>query len=213
MLSQYLCKRTVEWHPPLGSTCFDVPRSAIHPRLANGDPRALPIDRSPLQTVVPRPATDEELAGWLGRLEYPGFAYLKTRTARKNPYEVLLLALGRSNLDGRVAEALAWVAMKYARPDSWLVETARKYNLQNRLGFVVKLARHVAERHEDEASSNELRQLEAMLEESRLAGESYFYRAPRNDKEREWLLQTRTGDAAHWNLLTDMRPEELPYAG
>lgn len=172
-------------------------------------PELLPVR----EDFVPRPATDDELAGWLGRLEYPGFVYLKTRTARKNPYEVLLLALGQSSLDGRVAEALPWVAMKYARPDSWLVETARKYNLQNKLGFVVKLATHVAEKRKDEASSNELRQLEVMLEESRLAGEGYFYRAPRTEREREWLLKSRTSDAAHWNLLTDMRPEQFSYAG
>ena len=172
-------------------------------------PELLPVR----EDFVPQLATDDELAGWLAKLEYPGFAYLKMRNARRNPYEVLLLALGQSSLDGRVAEALPWVAMKYARPDSWLVETARKYNLQNRLGFVVKLASHVADRHENQVGVNDLSKLEAMLEESRLAGEGYFYRAPRTEKERQWLLQSRTADAAHWNLLTDMRPEQLSYAG
>jgi len=50
--------------------------------------------------------------------------------------EVLLTALGQDRLEGRVAEALPWVAMQYGHGRSnWLVEHARKFNLQNRLGF------------------------------------------------------------------------------
>jgi hypothetical protein len=33
----------------------------------------------------------------------------------------------------------------------------------------------------------------------------------RLEREREWLSKTRTADAAHWNLLADMRPEQLSY--
>jgi hypothetical protein len=171
-------------------------------------PEVLPLE----EDFVPVRTTDDQLVEWLAKLEYPGFAYLKTHTPRKNPYEVLLTALGQTSLDGRVAEALPWVAMKYGRPDTWLVETARKFNLQNKLGFVVRLGRRVAESHNDNARSKELGKLEEMLEESRLAKEGFFYRPPVTEREREWLSKNRTADAVHWNLLADMRPEQLSYA-
>ena len=102
--------------------------------------------------------------------------------------------------------------MKYAQPDSWLVENARKFNLQNRLGFVVSLARRVAEMRQEGARATELTQLENLLDDSRLVKEDNFYRPPRTEGEKEWLRTNRTEYAAHWNLLTDMRPEHLQYA-
>lgn len=48
-----------------------------------------------------------------------------------------------------------------------------------------------------------------MLKESRLAKEGFFYRPPMSERERQWLSKNRTADAAHWNLLADMRPEQL----
>jgi len=171
-------------------------------------PEVLPVG----EDFVPTQTSDDQLVEWLARLGYPGFAYVKTHTAKKNPYEVLLTALGQTTLDSRVAEALPWVVMKYGRPDAWLVETARKFNLQNKLGFVVRLGRRVAESRNDNTRSKELGKLEEVLEESRLAKEGFFYRPPMTDGEREWLSKNRTVDAAHWNLLADMRPEQLSYA-
>jgi transcriptional regulator with XRE-family HTH domain len=171
-------------------------------------PEVLPVG----EDFVPTQTSDDQLVEWLVRLEYPGFAYLKTHTARKNPYEVLLTALGQASLDARVAEALPWVAMKYGQPDTWLVGTARKFNLQNKLGFVVRLGRRVAESRGDNTRSKELGKLEEMLEQSRLAKEGFFYRPPMTEREREWLSKNRTADAVHWNLLADMRPEQLSYA-
>ena len=84
-------------------------------------------------------------------------------------------------------------------------------NLQNRLGFVVNLARQVSERGLQNDRTLALRDLEAKLNESRLVKEDVFYRLPRTDSEREWLLQNRPEEARHWNLLTDMRPENLQY--
>ena len=121
-------------------------------------------------------------------------------------------ALAQKSLDARVAEALPWVALKYVQADSWIVENARKFNLQNRLGFVVSLAKRVAEMRHEAARSTELSQLENLLDDSRLAKEDAFYRPPRTEGEREWLRKNRTEDAVHWNLLTDMRPEHLQYA-
>ena len=174
----------------------------------------LPADVLPVaDRFAPVPTDDQRLTEFLARLGYPGFSYVNTRARRKHPFEVLLTALAQKTLDGRVAEALPWVALKYGQPESWLVDTARKFNLQNRLGFVVSLARRAAEMRNDRVRSTELAELERRLDESRLAKEDAFYRPPRTESEREWLRKNRTEDAAHWTMLTDMRPEHLQYAG
>ncbi|MGB2898855.1 MAG: helix-turn-helix transcriptional regulator [Candidatus Acidiferrum sp.] len=175
-------------------------------------PGVLPVS----EEFVPTHTNDQRLAESLAKLGYPGFAYLRTHVPSKNPDEVLLTALGQDRLEARVAEALPWVAMHYSHGGSkWLVEQARKFNLQNRLGFVVSLALSVAERvsgHENTRVQS-LRELRSKLDESRLVKEDVFYRPPRTESERQWLTQNRSEEAAHWNLLTDLRPEHLQYAG
>lgn len=184
-----------------------------------------PVTLPPTDNFAPANADDSRLADLLAKLGYPGFAYLhfanlgfaspRANARNKNPSEVFLTALAQKSLDGRVAEALPWVAMKYAQPDTWLVENARKFNLQNRLGFVVGLARQLAGAKKEASETSRvdaLRELENQLEDSRLAKEDVFYRPPRTESERQWLRENRTNDAAHWNLLTDMRLEHLPYA-
>ncbi len=171
-------------------------------------PELLPLG----DAFAPAEADDQRLTELLAKLGYPGFAYLCARAARMHPFEVLLTALAKKSLDARVAEALPWVAMEYAQPGSWLVENARKFNLQNRLGFVVSLARRAAELRHKASRSAELGQIEDLLDDSRLAREDAFYRPPRTEGEKEWLRKNRTEDAAHWNLLTDMRTEHLQYA-
>lgn len=158
----------------------------------------------------PSSTDNQRLAELLAKLGYPGFAYLRSRTPRENPAEVLLTALYQENLDGRVAEALPWVALRYAKPDSWLVENARKFNLQNRLGFIVSLAKRTAENRNNPRVAS-LNSLTDFLNESRLVKEDAFYRKPRTESERNWLRENRTRDAEHWNLLTDMKPEHLQY--
>ena len=171
-------------------------------------PELLPVG----DAFAPLETDDERLTELLAKLGYPGFSYLRARTPGKHPFEVLLTALGQKIIDARVAEALPWVAMKYAQPDSWLVDNARKFNLQNRLGFVVSLARRMAEIRHECARATELSQLENLLDDSRLAKEDSFYRPPRTKSEKNWLRKNRTEDAVHWNLLTDMRPEHFQYA-
>jgi hypothetical protein len=150
----------------------------------------------------------------LAKLGYPGFAYVRTGVRSKNPAQVLLSALGQETLEGRAAEALPWVLLRYWRVDlRWLVFEAKKFDLQNRLGFVVNLARRLSERTAEGERTQALAQLESLLERSRLAREDCFYRPPRNDRERQWLAQNRPEAARHWNLLSDLRPEHLPYAG
>jgi len=162
---------------------------------------------------APRETTDQRLAEMLAKLGYPGFAHLRAPALKMNPSEVLLTALAQKKLDGRVAEALPWVAIKYAQPERWLVENARKFNLQNKLGFVVTLARRLAEKQGTEVRLRELRKLETELNDSRLVKEAVFYRPLRTESEGEWLRTSRTEDAKHWNLLTDMKLEHLQYVG
>jgi transcriptional regulator with XRE-family HTH domain len=174
-------------------------------------PETLPLS----EEFVPARTDNQHLAESLAKLGYPGFAYMRPRVQQKNPAEVLLTALAQEKLEARVAEALPWIAMKYAHSGSkWLVGQGRKLNLQNRLGFVVSLALEVAERtaDHDQGRMQSLRELRSVLDDSRLAREDAFFRPPKTDGERQWLAQNRSREAAHWNLLTDLRPEHLQYA-
>ena len=94
-----------------------------------------------------------------------------------------------------------------------LVNSAKLWNLQNRLGFVVAMARELAEtRTRWRHRLHDLRALEADLEPARLAREEPLGAAVRSDRMREWLRRNRSAAAAHWNLLTDLKPEHLPSA-
>lgn len=168
----------------------------------------------PLSETLDQHADPQRLPEYLSSLGYPGFAYVRNRLAKKNPAEVLLLALNQDSLEPRVAEALPWILLNFWQTSpTWLVEQARKHNVQNRLGFVVNLARQVSEQnHQSDPRTQALRSLEATLEESRLAKEDAFYRPPKTPSEREWLRANRPQQAKHWNLLTDLRPEHLQFA-
>ncbi len=125
-------------------------------------PETLPVS----EEFAPAQTDDQHLAESLAKLGYPGFAYMRTRVSKKNPAEVLLTALGQDKLEARVAEALPWVAMHYSHHTSnWLVEQARKFNLQNRLGFVVSLALQVTERTPSHGNTRvqSLRELRSLL--------------------------------------------------
>ncbi len=128
----------------------------------------------------------------LGRISiglgYPGVEYVRTRAEKRNPAEVLVTALTQGYLEARVAEALPWLMLRYWQMDfAWLVEQAKKFDLQNRLGFVTSLARSLSAEAPDAERTRALSNLEAMLDFSRLAREDCFPRSPRSDTEREWL--------------------------
>jgi hypothetical protein len=133
--------------------------------------------------------------------------------AKRNPGEVLLTALAQNNLESRLVEALPWLLLRYWEMDfAWVVEHAKKLDLQNRLGFVTSLARKVSEANpQNEPRTRALAELESTLNRSRLAREDDFLRPARNHVERQWLMQNRPEDARHWNLVTDLRPEHLGY--
>lgn len=193
----------------------------LTPRLAR---RARKVFRLP-PTALPLPQTPETrlsgnasqtLAEELAALGYDGFAYLRQRRRwKKNPAEVLVAALAQSDLEARVVEALPWLLLRYRDMDAeWLVSQAKLRDLQNRLGFVVTLARQVAEREEgrDTGGVQALAQLEAALERSRLARSDTLCKASLTPREEQWLKENRPAGAERWNLLTDWRAEALPYA-
>lgn len=183
--------------------------AALHDKVARVyglGPAALALsnDRSPLSS--------EDVAKSLAALGYEPFGYLRTRR-RLNPAEVLLRALGHPDLESRVAEALPWVLLQYPDLDwDWLVREAKLADVQNRLGFVVTLARQVAERQHNKVLAEELRRREADLYVSRLAREDTFCHESLTQAERRWLRTQRALEAGHWNLLTGLRADQLRYA-
>ena len=159
-----------------------------------------------------RPADEGTLALDLASLGYPGLSYLRPRR-RKNPAEVLLSALGASNLDSRLVEALPWVLLNFPELDwSWLVTAAKVHDLQNRLGFVTSVARRLAESSGERDKAALLKCREAELERSRLAREDTMCHDSLTETERRWLREHRPKEAKRWGLLTDLSPEHLSYA-
>jgi len=126
----------------------------------------LPPTMLPHSQLPPRPRVDPDtLANDLAALGYPGFAHRRSPKQKpQNPGDVLLVALAQHDLEARLVEALPWLVLKYWNLDrEWLVREAKLRNLQNRLGFVVHLARNLAERTQDEPKSQALNALEAEL--------------------------------------------------
>jgi transcriptional regulator with XRE-family HTH domain len=167
------------------------------------------------ETFVPEATDPQRLAEYMALLGYPGYAYLRPHVAKRNPGEVLLTALAQNNLESRLTEALPWLLLRYWDMDfAWVVENAKKLDLQNRLGFVVSVARRVSEKDgQNEPRTLALADLESTLNRSRLVREDDFPKAARNQAERQWLMQNRPEVAKHWNLVTDLQPEHLGYDG
>lgn len=167
---------------------------------------------SELGSLQARTGTDG-LARDLAALGYPGFAHLRPRHwTPKNPSEVLLTALAQDDLEARLVEALPWLVLRYWPLDrAWLVRQAKLHDLQNRLGFVVTLARRLAERAGDGYKTVALNSLEMELERSRLAREDTLGKASLSGAEQAWLRENRSADARHWNVLTDWTVDALRY--
>jgi len=151
----------------------------------------------------------------LARLGYPGMAYRKKPGPKTNPAEILLKALACEKLDPRLIEALPWLLLQFdGSAFDAIVEPAKLQDLQNRFGFVVSLAREIAD-HDPRwlHRAGKLRQLEETLEPSRLAREDGYGAVADSERLQEWLRDNRSKAAQHWNLLTDLKREHLPYAG
>ena len=157
--------------------------------------------------------TPARLAAQLAALGYPGLAYHKTRRAPDNPAAVLLAALSHNHLETRLVEALPWLVWRYPEMNwLWLVKAAKLRDCQNRLGFVVELARQLAECAGETDKAVLLRQEETALAHSRLAREDTLCHDNLTVAERAWLREHRPSEAAFWNLLTDVTAAQLDYA-
>ena len=170
-------------------------------------PIALPLDGDGLGSW-----DSSSLAANLASLGYPGFRQLAGAQPR-NPAAVLLAAVAAGDVEVRVLEALPWLAVRYHNLDwEWLIREAKVRDVQNRLGFVVMLARQVAEKRGDIVAAGRLRLVEEILDRARLVREDTLCQESLSDAERRWLRQTRPTEASHWNLLTDLKAPLLPYA-
>lgn len=182
-----------------------VPERLVR-QLARAEPRlvtALPLHLSD------RPADD--LPKLLGSLGYPGFEYLARPRTVANPAAVVLAALNAPKATARVTEALPWVLAHFPELDwAWLVREAKLANLQNKLGYLVSLAKHLAEAKNDAMAANALEAAGRQLEDARLAKEDTLGREV-TEAERRYFREHRPEAAAHWNLLTTLRAEDLRY--
>jgi transcriptional regulator with XRE-family HTH domain len=151
-------------------------------------------------------------ASALGRLGYSGFAHLAPKHVL-NPAELLVRTLRLEKVEARVVEALPWLVARYPDVDwNWLVPYSKQHDLQNRLGFVVTLARELAERRGDVTAADVLKKWEVVLEGSRLQKEDSFAGDALTEAERRWLKANRSTEAARWNLLSNVSVEVLASA-
>jgi transcriptional regulator with XRE-family HTH domain len=185
---------------------YSLARKAVE--VLHAPPISLPLRETSLGVHL----GSEKLRTELGALGYPGFSHLRGR-ARRNPAEVLLNALSESDLDSRVTEGLPWLVLTYADLDwNWLVPNAKVHDRQNRLGFVASLALQLASKANDMQRSRKLTEYVAVLYSSRLAREDTLCHDSLTEAERKWLRVNRPPEAKRWNLLTDMKCEDLPHA-
>ncbi len=158
---------------------------------------------------------ERDVAAHLGALGYPAFDAPATGTP-KNPAAVIVAILKRRQVAPAVMAAIPWLLLQF--PDlntNWLVDQARLHNLQNRLGFLTALAYQLAQARFDRQQFDEahLLRLEAMageMEKSRLVHDDTLAREL-TPTERQFFQEHRSETARHWNLLTGLTKEQLPY--
>jgi transcriptional regulator with XRE-family HTH domain len=169
----------------------------------------LSLSPSALPMPTPKPLPNQQVARALGRLGYPGFAYLRSG-ANMNPMEVLLGALLADDVDARVVEGLPWLLFRYPDVD-WdrLVAYAKQHDAQNRLGFLVTLASRLAAAKGDAAAVELLERREQALQRSLLQQDDTFSRASLTQAERRWLAANRPPEAKRWNLLATLNVDRL----
>jgi hypothetical protein len=173
----------------------------------------LPPTVLPPRDQVPSRENAGSLQRELAALGFPGFEHIRAGSPG-NPAEVLLSAVSQADLDPRLVEALPWVMGRYPDLDwEWLRDHVKLRNAQNRLGYLVLLAREVISTPPGGASARPvLLRWQNDLEEARLAREGTLCRDSMPDAERRWLRTNRPAAAAHWRLLTSLTARQLPYA-
>ena len=168
-------------------------------------PTAFPLPRAVTPLPAPRVATE------LASLGYPGYRYLRS-APRLNPAEVLLRALRHPALEARLVAGLPWLIVEYVDLDwSWVLTQARLANLQNRVGFMLALARQLAVRLEKPRVERRLAAVEDRFDAARLAREDTFSTAL-TAAETAWVRKTRSTQARHWKVVTDLSVDDVVYA-
>lgn len=160
---------------------------------------------------------EEQLAVDLAALGYPGLPRLSFPHTKKTPIELLptrllLDALSTADLDIRLVEALPWIVWRF--PDlNWeaVITFAQEKGLQNKLGFVVSLARRLAQERDEDEKVERLRMIEVQLENIRVSQEDTLCHDSLTNTERRWLRTHRTPEAKHWRILTDLSPAHLHH--
>ena len=185
----------------------------VSKRLAARLVSLLSLSPSALPVSTPKPLPSEQVARALGRLGYPGFAYLRNG-AKVNPMEVLLGALLADDVDARVVEGLPWLLLRYPDVD-WdrLVAYTKQHDAQNRLGFLVALASRLAAANGDVTAAELLERREQALQRSLLQHDDAFSRSALTQAERRWLATNRSPEAKRWNLLATLNVDRLLNAG
>jgi len=152
------------------------------------------------------------VANQLAALGYPGFSYMNNSRLQWNPAELLVAALTKNELESRVAEGLVWLA--YAFTDinwDWVAKEAKVNDVTNRLGFVVTLARKLAEKKANDSATETLRVVETRLKRSTLIQEETLCHEQMTQIERKWLEDNRPPEASQWHILSDLLPEHLEH--
>ena len=189
-----------------------MPKSRVEGVLAVYDvlpPSALPYRGDGSWAMLGAPELAEQLAG----LGYPGFSYMRARSTW-NPAELLVAALTKDDLESRVAEALPWLVLAYSNMDwGWVVTQTRMHEVQNRLGFVLTLARELAERRNKTEVVTQLREVEDRLQTLVLMRQTTFCHEHMTQAERRWLMEKSTPQAKRWHVLSDLSLEHLSHAG
>jgi len=152
---------------------------------------------------------EDQLTQWVTRLGYPGF--VTTPAFVPDPERLATKTLQRAfkvrTLHPRLVEALTWVAMEFWALD-WesVTRTALAAGTQNRLGYLLDLAREEAAHQNRAVASARLAAVQRGLEASRSDQEDEFFEAFGSELERQFVLARRPPAAAFWRMCTDYTP-------
>jgi transcriptional regulator with XRE-family HTH domain len=152
------------------------------------------------------------IASQLAALGYPGFSYMNTNRPQWNPAELLVAALTKNELESRVIEGLTWLVYAFTNMNwDWVTREAKANDVTNRLGFVVTLARNLAERKANCSVAETMRTVEKRLRPSTLVREETLCHDQMTQAERKWLEERRSLEARQWHVLSDLTPEHLQH--
>lgn len=181
--------------------------AAVASKVFHVAPTALPLPDTPR----PRSVDPNRFARQVAALGYPAYRHLRSRKTA-NPAQLVLDAVSADDLDVRLTIALPWVLTRYSHLNwKWLLAQTKLRNRQNRLGFLVTLARQVAERERDPSRVQVLSEAERALYPARLVAETTLARERMPEAEKGWLRTNRSEEAARWNVLSSLTVDQLSY--